>query len=140
MGVRLYTLMVEIDQTLLLIGMKIRYILMAGNYTIPDGQLVTLAIENYYSRKQLIEDGGCYAELAYLIDDESISYFEYSQLNEEDRKRLFVNLNANENLTIEEFRNCETAPICGSIRDVNDKYKDEFVEYGFVTKAKCREI
>ena len=109
--------------------------LMAGSYTTSDGQLVTLAIENYYSRKQLIEDGGCYAELAYSIDEQPISYFEYSQLNEEDRKRLFVNLNANENLTIEEFRNCETAPICGSIRDVNDKYKDEFVEYGFVTKA-----
>ena len=42
--------------------------LMAGSYTTSDGQLVTLAIENYYSRKQLIEDGGCYAELAYSID------------------------------------------------------------------------
>ena len=66
---------------------------MAGSYTTSEGQLVTLAIENYYSRKQLIEDGGCYAELAYSIDEQPISYFEYSQLNEEDRKRLFVNLN-----------------------------------------------
>ena len=40
------------------------------------------------------------------------------------------------NLTIEEFRNCETLSFVTRLRDDgNDKYKDEFVEYGFVTKA-----
>lgn len=110
--------------------------LLAGQYPISDGKtVVTLAIENYYTRQQLVKDGGDYARLAFSIDDQPFSYFEYDQLNEEDRKRLFVNLNANENLTTEEFRNCETAPICGLIRDLNDKYKEIFVEYGFVTKT-----
>jgi len=124
--------------------------LLAGQYPLPehideDGNqiahgesVVTLAIENYYTRQQLVKDGGDYARLAFSIDDQPFSYFEYDQLNEEDRKRLFINLNANENLITEEFRNCETAPICGLIRDLNDKYKEKFVEYDFITKANAQ--
>lgn len=109
--------------------------LMPGLYPLPTGKMVPLAKSNYYTRKQLINDGGDFAVLSEHIDSQTFTYYEYGELDEEDRKRLFVNLNANENLTPEEFRNCETAPICGLIRDLNDKYKEVFVKYGFVTKG-----
>ena len=109
--------------------------LMPGQYPLPSGQRVTLASTNTYTRQLLIDEGGVYAELSDHIDNQQFTYFEYGQLDETDRKQLFINLNANENLTVEEFRNCETADICGWVRDLNDEYKPMFVDYGFVTKA-----
>ena len=109
--------------------------LMPGQYPLPSGQRVTLASTNTYTRQFLIDEGGVYAALSDHIDNQQFSFFEYGQLDETDRKQLFINLNANENLTVEEFRNCETADICGWVRDLNDEYKPMFVDYGFVTKS-----
>ena len=103
-----------------------------------DGKKVfdgTVNLTKEMNRQELIDSGGNHARLVEQLEDQLFTVETYSELTEEDRRDLFKNLNDNVDLSVEEIRNCEISDICGGIRDLNDKHKDFFVKYGWVTEA-----
>lgn len=93
-----------------------------------------ITLTEYKSREDLISMGAQYLKLVNQLDNMNFSVEVYSELNENDRRDLFYNLNDNEEVTSEERRNCEISDICHDIRDMNDKYKPFFRDFGWVTK------
>ena len=113
-----------------------------GNYIINvngEDVIVALCKTNYYTRENLIAEGGDFLLLSESIDSQQFMYIEYKDLNREERSDLFRKLNDNENLNAEELRNCSTSDLCTWIRDLNDIYKDVFLlstdKRSFVTKT-----
>jgi hypothetical protein len=113
-----------------------------GNYIINvngDDVIVALCKTNYYTRENLIAEGGDFLLLSDSIDNQLFLFIEYKDLTRDERSDLFRKLNDNENLNAEELRNCSTADICGWIRDMNDLYKETFClsndKISFVTKS-----
>ena len=118
--------------------------LQSGNYTVEvfdgiTGQMkkvtVILQEDDYYTKSVLLNLGGDYAKLVEAVDSALFNWFEYPSLTSEERKDLFIKLNDNEDLTTEEFRNCNTSLYCRSIRGLNDTLKQEFLDADFITKS-----
>ena len=98
----------------------------------------TVQLKESMNREQLLSAGGDYSKLVEQLEQQPFTVETYSELTEEDRRDLFKNLNDNIDLSDEEIRNCEISDICTDIRELNDKYKDYFVRYGWVTKEGAR--
>lgn len=103
-----------------------------------DGKKVfdgTVTLTKEMNRSELISSGADHERLVRQLEDQMFTIETYSELTEEDRRDLFKNLNDNVDLSVEEIRNCEISDICGIIRDLNDKHKNFFVKYGWVTES-----
>lgn len=118
--------------------------LQSGNYTVQEFNGITGQMENvtvildqdeYYTKSVLLNLGGDYAKLVEAVDSAVFNWFEYPSLTSEERKDLFIKLNDNEDLTTEEFRNCNTSLYCRNIRALNDALKQEFLDADFITKV-----
>ena len=116
--------------------------LIKGVYTLSkdtdDGKKVhdgTVTLPKEMNRQDLLDSGANHARLVEQLEDSLFTIETYSDLTEEDRRDLFQNLNDNIDLSVEEKRNCEISDICGIIRDLNDKHKNFFVRYGWLTQG-----
>ena len=101
--------------------------LCAGDYFVTiDGELTRFSIPNSteFTYDRVLET---YPALAQHIDNQPFVYLEYVGLNREERKELFFRLNNNDNISENEMRNTSTTDYCQWIRDLNSKYKEEFV-------------
>ncbi len=116
----------------------------SGNYTVKEWDGITgqykyttviLDQDDHFTKSVLLNLGGDYAKLVGAVDTALFNWFEYPSLTSEERKDLFIKLNDNEDLTTEEFRNCNTSLYCRAIRNLNDSLKEEFLAADFITKS-----
>ena len=61
----------------------------------------------------------------------------YEDLTQEERAELFKTLNDGVDLNSAEKRNAEVSEICNGIRELNDKYKQLFIDVGALTQKKA---
>jgi len=80
-----------------------------------------------YTRDTLISLGGDYELLAYCIDDSQFMFKIYSDMDEDQRKKKFIVLNANEDLNREEMRNCSLTDWCTYVRNLGKQWKGLFL-------------
>lgn len=101
--------------------------LQAGDYFVTiNGEVERFSIPNSieFTYDRVLQT---FPALAEHIDNQTFCYLEYVGLNREERKELFCRLNNNDNITDNEMRNTSTTDYCQWIRDLNYKYKEEFV-------------
>ena len=81
------------------------------------------------NREELLHAGGDYVKLVEQLEQQSFTIETYSELNEEDRRDLFKNLNDNIDLSEDEIRNCEISKICNDGHEIEScvfMFQEEF--------------